>query len=368
MNHINNNNNNNNDVLEQEEAIAFNDALDDFIADVTRLDESITNETEVNEISDAMSWFREAINYNLPHGKRNRGIAVVVTHRILSEHLKRTPDLVRARIVGWCIELLQTHFLILDDIMDESLVRRGQKCWHLKQNVGSIAINDSFLMLTGIFDILDKHFSNDANFRELFKIFKSTMKKTGLGQNRDLLSSAKPGMVPDFRLFTKEKYDTIIDYKTAFYSFSAPIRLGMILSGVLDNELHEKADVILRKMGHVFQIQDDYLDCFGDPITIGKIGTDIEEGKCCWPIVTALSLANDQQKQILEQNYARKEKENVDAVKRVYNELGIEEIYNSYMRKSFSELSTLIDKFSSETDIPSEIFYSMLLKIYGRKK
>jgi len=358
-----------NNNTEQEETEAFNEALDPFVADITSLNiVDISSGAEADEVSMALAWFREAIYYNLPHGKRNRGLAVVMTHKILSEHFKQRPDLERARMVGWCIEMLQTHFLILDDIMDESLTRRGQKCWHLKKNVGNIAINDSFFMQQTIFYVLKKHFINCAYFTDLLTLLFDTMLRTTMGQCLDLKSSAKPGEVPDLEKFTTDKYNAIIDYKTSFYSFSAPVRLGMIISGLLDPSLHRKADVILRKMGKLFQVQDDYLDCFGDPVIMGKIGTDIEEGKCCWPIVTALSLANEKQRVILEQNYARREKHNQEAIVKVYRELNIEAIYKQFEVDAVLELRGLIDKFSNETQIPGEIFYSMLLKICGRNR
>lgn len=359
-----------NNNCEREEAEAFNLALDPMIEDVTSLDVigDIKGTTEAKEISVALNWFREAINYNLPHGKRNRGLAVVMTHKILSEHFHQKPDLERARMIGWCIEMIQTHFLILDDIMDESLTRRGQKCWHLKKNVGNIAINDSFFMQQSIFYILEKHFTDCPYFNDLVRLFCKTMLRTTIGQCLDLKSSAKPGEIPDLNKFTLEKYMTIVDHKTAFYSFSAPIRLGMILSGLSDPVIHRKADIILRRMGQFFQVQDDYLDCFGDPIIMGKIGTDIEEGKCCWPIVTALSIADQKQRAILEQNYARKDVQNSETVKRVYRELNIESIYKQYEMDSIEELKAQIDQFTEDTRLPGEIFYSLLVKICGRNK
>ena len=76
--------------------------------------------------------------YNVPHGKRNRGMALVQSYRQLVPDAS-AEQLEQARILGWCVELLQTFFLISDDIMDTSITRRGQLCWY-KQVI--ITIND----------------------------------------------------------------------------------------------------------------------------------------------------------------------------------------------------------------------------------
>jgi farnesyl diphosphate synthase len=79
------------------------------------------------------------------------------------------------------------------------------------------------------------------------------------------------------------------------------VALAMLQSGVPSSSpAYQKALDILLPLGEYFQVQDDYLDCYGKPEQIGKIGTDILDNKCGWLINTALGIATPEQRKVLD--------------------------------------------------------------------
>ena len=128
----------------------------------------------------------------------------------------------------------------------------------------------------------------------------------------------------------------IVTYKTAFYTFYLPAAAAMHLSGVTDPAAFAKANEICIKLGQFFQIQDDYLDCYGDPEVIGKIGTDIQDNKCGWLVVQALKRCDDSQRKIIEENYGKKDAECEKRVKELYVALEMESVYKKYEEESYA--------------------------------
>ena len=178
--------------------------------------------------------------------------------------------------LGWCIEFLQAFFLVLDDIMDGSITRRGQPCYYRREDIQLIAINDGCMLESFLFKILKKYFGDEIYYYQLIDLFLEVTRLTEFGQLLDLTSqpltssSTVTSSITDFSRFTIERYNSIVKFKTSFYSFYLPIASSMILSDIKDQYLYQQAKDILLHMGEYFQIQDDYLDCYGAPEVIGK--------------------------------------------------------------------------------------------------
>ncbi|ESO97345.1 hypothetical protein LOTGIDRAFT_231541 [Lottia gigantea] len=339
--------------------------LEEFDAIFPVLVENLTqNGLKDSEISDAITWFKEVLEYNVPFGKKNRGISVVTSYCQLVQD-PTEENLTRARVLGWCVELLQAFFLVADDIMDSSITRRGQPCWYKLNKVGTIAINDSFYLESAIYVLLKKYCRDQPYYVHLMELFHETTLQTVIGQCLDLITST-PSDGVDFTNYTLDRHAAIVKWKTAFYSFYLPVAIAMYMAGIDDSEAHTNAKRILLQMGHFFQVQDDYLDCYGAPEVIGKIGTDIQDNKCGWLVIQALNRVTPEQRQILEENYARDNEEKIEKVKKLYRDLNLSQVYQDYEEKSYQELMNLIEKSSG--NLPKQMFIAFAMKIYKRKK
>jgi len=264
------------------------------------------------------------------------------------------------------IELLQAFFLVSDDIMDSSKTRRGNPCWYLMPNVGMIAINDAFMLESSIYLLLKKYFKKETYYVDLMELFHEVTFQTELGQACDLLTAPEDHV--DLDNFSMEKYTFIVIYKTAYYSFYLPVALALHFAGHATPQNLKQAEDILIPMGEYFQVQDDYLDNFADPSTLGKIGTDIQDNKCSWLVNQALKSCNKEQRQVLEENYGRKDKECERKVKVLFEELKLEAVYKEYEERIVGELREKIANLNESEGLKKEVFEEFLRKIYKRSK
>ncbi|KAK9935838.1 hypothetical protein M0R45_012713 [Rubus argutus] len=309
-------------------------------------------------------WVERMLDYNVPGGKLNRGLSVIDSYQLLQEGRELTEDeIFLASALGWCIEWLQAFFLVLDDIMDGSHTRRGQPCWFRLPKVGLIAANDGVLLRNHIPRILRKHFREKPYYVDLLDLFNEVEFQTASGQMIDLITTIEGEK--DLSKYSLSIHRRIVQYKTAYYSFYLSVACALLMAG---EELDKHIDVknILVDMGVYFQVQDDYLDCFGDPETIGKIGTDIEDFKCSWLVVKALELCNEEQKKTLYENYGNPDPSKVAKVKALYKELDIQGVFSEYESKSYEKLTSSIEAHPSKA--VQAVLKSFLGKIYKRHK
>ena len=143
------------------------------------------------------------------------------------------------------------------------------------------------------------------------------------------------------------------------------------------NDPYELAQSILIPLGEYFQVQDDYLDNFGLPEHIGKIGTDIKDNKCSWLVNQALAIATPEQRQVLDENYAVKPAggDAEACVKAVYKEMDLEGQYHAYEEDAYKRIMALIQTVpedgpakAGEVVLKRQVFVAFLEKIYKRQK
>ncbi|KAG5324412.1 FPPS synthase, partial [Acromyrmex heyeri] len=322
----------------------------------------LTDSTKNVIIPDATKWMAKVLQYNVPGGKKIRALALVYAYKVLAPSDQLTEENIRlVRILAWCIELMQAFFLVIDDIQDRSLLRRGQPCWYRYNDLGLAAINDSLLLESAIFYLIKKYFKEKDCYVNLLETFHDIILKTILGQSLDMLST-NFGKKPDLDMFTMNRYNSIVEYKTSYYSFILPITIAMQLAGIKDPEMFRQAKTILLEMGHLFQVQDDYLGCYSD--VHGKDYTDIQEGKCTWLIVVALQRATPEQRKILEECYGSPDPEKVRRVKQLFTDLGLPNTYSIYEEETYNLLNVHIQQISR--GLPHSLFLNLLSKIYHR--
>ncbi|KAI7832091.1 isoprenoid synthase domain-containing protein [Kickxella alabastrina] len=341
----------------------------EFVDFFPQLTEDVLSELPAFGASPEMiARIKYMIEYNVLGGKMNRGLSVVDTVKIVRKETELPAAInEKAMVLGWAVEWLQAFFLVADDIMDESPTRRGQPAWYRKPEVGIVAINDSFILESCIYRLLKKYFRSEPYYIDIIELLHETSYQTELGQMVDLLTAPENDVNLD--RFSIEKHRYIVEYKTSYYSFYLPVALALLMTGTpAESPVFQVAKDILIPLGVYFQIQDDYLDCYGNPAVIGKIGTDIEDNKCSWLVVQALDRVTPKQRKLLNDNYGRKTPAvHAQRVKKLYKELDIEKVYKTYEDRAIAELEDRINNID-ESLVPKQVFTAFLNKVAKRTK
>jgi len=302
--------------------------------------------------------------------------------------------------------------------------------------VNTIAVNDALMLECALYHVIKRYFRKEKWYVDVLEAFLETSYQTEMGQLIDLITAPEGDV--NLSRFSLEKHRLIVVYKTAFYSFYLPVALAMHVCGVPSphsfaslvksgqsgltssgstsfsaqsnssssfakpeaslspgqvykggkKDAYSQALEILIPLGEYFQVQDDYLDAFGTPEQIGKVGTDIVDNKCGWLACTALAIATPEQYAVMEKYYGvRPTEAELKAgaghkgkglgaaearIKELYHEMKLEQLYKEYQEKVVTKLRALIEQVDETPSEPGgvglkrEVFTTFLEKIYGR--
>ncbi|HEU4791165.1 MAG TPA: polyprenyl synthetase family protein [Flavobacterium sp.] len=281
----------------------------------------------------------EPIDYILGlGGKRMRPVLTLMASEVFDADYKK------ALPAAMAVEVFHNFSLVHDDIMDDAPLRRGEQTVHEKWNINTgILSGDAMLILA--YQYFEQY--EPIVFRDLAKLFSKTALEVCEGQQWDV----------DFEIrkdVTIQEYLKMIEYKTAVL-VAAAMKMGAIIA----NASEENANLIYDfglNLGLAFQLQDDYLDAFGDPETFGKqVGGDIIENKKTYLYLKALEFSTPEKASELGKLFSlqlENNTEKIETVKTIFNESGAskatQEAIKEYTFKAFETLEKMDIEFSKK--------------------
>lgn len=241
-------------------------------------------------------------------GKRMRPVLTLMSAEIFDADYKK------ALPAALAVEVFHNFSLVHDDIMDDAPLRRGKETVHEKWNLNTAILSgDAMLILA--YQYFEKY--EPKVFRDLAKLFSKTAIEVCEGQQWDVDFENRDDV-------TIPEYLKMIECKTAVL-VAAAMKMGAIIAETSEENCKLIYEFGLN-LGIAFQLQDDYLDAFGDPKTFGKqVGGDIIENKKTYLYLKAVEFADKNQFEQLMHLFSIQPDDTIDkinSVKRIFNETG----------------------------------------------
>jgi geranylgeranyl diphosphate synthase type II len=264
-------------------------------------------------------------------GKRLRPVLTLMAAEVFDA------DCEKALAAATAVEVFHNFSLIHDDIMDAAPLRRGHETVHEKWDVNTgILSGDAMLILA--YQFFEGY--EPATFRELAKLFSKTALEVCEGQQYDVDFETRDDV-------TIPEYLKMIEFKTAVL-VAAALKMGAIVANTTADNAEAIYDFGLN-LGLAFQLQDDYLDAFGDPETFGKqVGGDIIENKKTYLYLKAVEFASGNDQEQLLHLFSIQPSDNTDkinSVKLLFNQTGAsaatQEAIQAYTLKAFATLENM---------------------------
>ena len=314
---------------------------------------------KVNQALDHLAYDRQPqglyapIKYELSlGGKRLRPVLMLLTYNMYKEDVEN----IMMQALG--LEIYHNFTLLHDDVMDRADVRRGKPCVHK-------VWNDNTAILSGDTMIVDSFIRmqqcDPAHLPDVMDVFSRTALEISEGQQYDMEFENRNDV-------KEEEYLEMIRLKTSVL-LACAVKIGALLGDATNEDAALLYD-FGERIGLAFQLQDDYLDVYGDFAVFGKrIGGDILCNKKTYLLIKAFEHANEGQRKELESWVSRTEyapQEKIDAVTRLYNEIGVRELCDQKINMFFQLAEQSLQKVSLPWEKKSQL-WNYALQLMSRK-
>ncbi|MBR3471783.1 MAG: polyprenyl synthetase family protein [Prevotella sp.] len=266
----------------------------------------------------------DPIRYTLDlGGKRIRPVLMLLAYNLYRE------DPERILSQACALETYHNFTLLHDDLMDNAAVRRGKPTVHKKWDANT-AILSGDAMLSVAFKRMMQNCPDDS-LRSVMELFTETTLLIDEGQQMDMEFETRNDV-------TEDEYIEMIRLKTSVL-LACALKMGALLANADERDAQTLYDFGVAQ-GLAFQLQDDYLDVYGDPAVFGKaIGGDILCNKKTYMLINALRLADDSQRRQLEQwlqTEPAHPQEKIAAVTDLYNKIGVDQLASQKIQHYFA--------------------------------
>lgn len=295
----------------------------------------------------------EPIQYVLAAGgKRIRPMLTLLGYNLYRE------DVNNALPVALAIELYHNHTLLHDDLMDSADMRRGRPTVHKKWDENTAILSGDTMLIMSVRLLLSM---NCVRKEELLELVVRTMNEVCEGQQYDVNFENRDNV-------SEEEYIEMIRLKTSVL-LACSLKAGAIAANAPNGDCKILYD-FAERIGLAFQLQDDFLDVYGDPAIFGKnIGGDILCGKKTYLLIKALTQASElEKKQLLAYLYDKEmdAQIKIKEVTHLYNKLGVPVMCQDKINSLYAEASELLAALSLP-NTKKELLWQYLSSLLGRK-
>jgi len=267
----------------------------------------------------------------------------------------------RAMVLGWAVEVHRASVNIKAQIINDRRLTSTGDVTAAQSGLKRASINHALLMSSGVFSLLDQQLEGEQIHLTCQQAFIEALRRQAWAINMDPRSEIS--FEDPLRGFDMKRFKSLCYNTKSYPKLVLPVSLGLNMAGVDQKnhpEAHALSSSILRKIGEFEQIRRNYAP--------NVVEDDISTGRVTWLIAVAKQRASNSQRRQLVKNYGSDDKQSLQRVKEIYQELRLDLQVAKHLEKLIDEIEIAVNRISKSELLPQSLFFKILGEISSTEK